>query len=142
MNSNREYSGKFLFIVASLFVLASPSRAKAQVGSHLVVVKLVEKANAQFAFEPAAIVAQRGDTVRFIQSSSAPHNVHFDKVPKGAKLGAATVGPYLIGAGAIYNLAIDARFVDGAYEFVCDPHASVGMRGTLTVGPSAKVASK
>jgi plastocyanin len=79
--------------------------------------------------------------VRFVQTSTAPHNVHFDKTPKGAKLGDATTGPYLMGQGKTYDLVIDSRFVDGAYPFVCDPHQSVGMRGTLTVGASTKVAS-
>jgi plastocyanin len=114
------------------------ARARAQAGSHLVLVKLVDKPGAQFAFEPAAIVAQHGDTVRFVQASAAPHNVHFLKTPKGAKLGDATTGPYIIGTGKTYDLVIDSRFVDGAYAFTCDPHETVGMHGTLTIGPSTK----
>lgn len=128
---------RVLIVAVMSIVLASASRASAQASPHLVLVKMVDKPNAQFAFEPAAVVAQRGDTVRFIQSSSAPHNVHFEKTPKGSKLGAATSGPYLIGQGKTYDLVIDARFTDGTYEFVCDPHESMGMRGTLTVGSSS-----
>jgi len=129
---------RLVFIVAALLLLVPASRASAQAGAHLILVKMVDKPDAQFAFEPAAIVAQRGDTVRFIQASTAPHNVHFEKTPKGAKLGAASSGPYIIGTGTTYNLVIDARFVDGTYQFICDPHQSVGMRGTLTVGQSTK----
>jgi plastocyanin len=127
-----------LLIVVSLALLVTGVQAHAQSGSHVVVVKLVPKPNAQFAFEPAAIVAQRGDTVRFVQASAAPHNVHFVKTPKGAKLGDAAAGPYLIGDGKTYDLAIDSRFVDGSYQFTCDPHESVGMHGTLRIGPPAK----
>ncbi len=137
MNSIRGKFEKFVFIMAALFLLLSASDASAQAG-HLILVKMVDKPNAQFAFEPAAIVAQHGDTVRFVQASSAPHNVHFDKLPKGAKLGDAAIGPYIIEAGKTYDLIIDSRFADGAYPFVCDPHQSVGMRGTLTVGPPTK----
>ncbi len=132
---------KFVLIAAGVFVLAPVSQASAQAGAHLILVKMVDKPNAQFAFEPAVIVAQRGDTLRFVQASNAPHNVHFDKAPKGAKLGDATTGPYLMGLGKTYDVIIDARFANGSYPFVCDPHQGVGMRGTLTVGASTKVAT-
>lgn len=127
---------KVLVTTAMLLALGVTSAAKAQATPHLILVKMVDKPNAQFGFEPATIAAARGDTVRFLQASSAPHNVHFEKTPKGAKLGSAASGPYLIGQGKTYDLVIDARFTDGTYEFVCDPHESVGMRGTLTVGSS------
>lgn len=127
---------RVLLVVAGLSLLTAGSRAHAQ--SHIVLVKLVSRPNAQFAFEPAAIVAQRGDTVRFVQASVAPHNVHFVKTPSGAKLGNAASGPYLIGDGKTYDLSIDSRFVDGTYQFTCDPHESVGMHGTLTIGSPAK----
>ena len=137
MNSIRGNVSKYVSIAAGLFLLISASGASAQAG-HLILVKMVDKPNAQFAFEPAAIVAQHGDTVRFVQASSAPHNVHFEKLPKGAKLGDAATGPYIIGDGKTYDLIIGSRFADGAYQFVCDPHQGVGMRGTLTVGPPTK----
>ena len=101
---------------------------------HVITVHLVDKPNGQFAFEPGTINAQRGDTVRFVQQSSAPHNVSFRTHPKGANLGDAAVGPYLVNNSQTYDLVIDARFPDGAYTFACDPHESVGMRGTLMVG--------
>ena len=110
----------------------------AQNAPHMVVVKMSDAPGGRFAFQPAAISAQRGDTVRFVQASSAPHDVDFRKIPKGAKLGAESAGPYVMTPGQTYDLVIDSRFVDGVYEFVCDPHESVGMRGALTVGPPSK----
>jgi plastocyanin len=104
----------------------------------VIIVKMVDMPNAQFAFQPAAVVAQRGDTVRFVQASSAPHDVAFRSTPKGAKLGAASTSPYLIAPGQSYDLVIDSRFPDGAYTFVCEPHEGMGMRGTLTVGAPAR----
>jgi len=106
----------------------------AQSAPHLITVKMADAPGGQFAFQPAAISAQRGDTVRFVQASSAPHDVDFKKIPKGAKLGSESIGPYLMMPSQTYDLVIDNRFVDGLYEFVCDPHESVGMHGTLTVG--------
>ncbi|MBK5187108.1 MAG: hypothetical protein JJD97_02625 [Gemmatimonadaceae bacterium] len=125
-------------IAATVLLLAPLSQARAQSAPHLISVKLVDKAGGQFGFEPATIVAQRGDTVRFIQLSTAPHNVHFKTTPKGAKLGAATSGPYLIAPNATYDVIIDKRFVDGTYGIICDPHESVGMTATMTVGPPTK----
>lgn len=127
---------RVLIAAVMSLTFGAASQAVAQASPHLVLVKMVDKPNAQFGFEPATIVAGRGDTVRFLQSSTAPHNVHFTKTPKGAKLGTESSGPYLIGQGKTYDVVIDARFTDGVYEFICDPHESVGMHGTLTVGSS------
>ena len=104
------------------------------VTGHLVVVKLVERGgSAPYAFVPANVIAQHGDTLRFLEDAGVVHNVRFKSHPDGARLGAAGTGPYLTTKGQTYDIIIDGRFVDGRYEFVCDPHESVGMRGTLTV---------
>jgi plastocyanin len=135
-----------LAVTAALAVSAHALAAAAQsagalpatAGSHLITVQLIESPGSQYAFQPAAITAQRGDTVRFVQASGAPHDVDFKKMPKGAKITAGEAGPYLIDKGQSYNLVIDGRFVDGTYEFVCDPHEGVGMKGTLVVGAPHK----
>ena len=138
MQRPHKFGKRIGFSAFALLLLLAASRTSAQSALHVIVVTMVAKPNGQFAFEPAAVTAQRGDTLRFLQASTAPHNVHFEKMPKGAALGAAIHGPYLIGQGQKYDLVIDARFAVGEYAFVCDPHVSVGMRGTLTVGPSTK----
>jgi plastocyanin len=133
----------FSCVTSTILVLAfaavqRPATAHAQTTPHLIVVKLVDAPNQQYAFEPATISAQRGDTVRFVQHSTAPHDVAFRTTPKGAKLGAASTSPYLTADGQTYDLVIDDRFVDGTYAFVCEPHESTGMHGTLTVGRNTK----
>ncbi len=128
--------GVLIAALMTIFVPLSPARAQA--ARHLVSVKMVGKAGGQFTFEPATFAVQRGDTVRFIQASSAPHNVHFTTIPKGAKLGKALSGPYLMAMNATYDVAIDKRFVDGTYGIICDPHESVGMRATMTVGAATR----
>ena len=121
-------------LVAMLALSAGANGQNAARGPHTIVVKLVTKAGAiPFAFEPALAVAHRGDTVRFIEDAGVMHNVHFTKQAPGAKLGAAAMGPYLTTKGQTYDVVIDGRFTEGTYEYVCDPHAAIGMKGTLVV---------
>ena len=104
--------------------------------------KLAVKAGSTpYTFEPANVAAIRGDTLRFVEEEAVPHNVHFKTHPGGAKLGSLAVSPYLTNKGQAYDIVIDGRFTDGKYEFVCDPHEALGMRGTLTVGESRVAAN-
>jgi plastocyanin len=123
-----------VLVLVVIACTAPAGAAQAAPHGHLITVHLIDRPNGQFAFDPGTINAQRGDTVRFVQQSSAPHNVSFRTHPKDAKLGDAAVGPYILNNGQSYDVVIDARFADGAYTFACDPHESVGMKGTLTVG--------
>jgi plastocyanin len=106
---------------------------------HVVVVKLVVKTGgSSFGFEPASVNVEHGDTLRFVEDAGVMHNVHFKSHPSGSRLGGAATGPYLTAKGQTYDLVIDARFTDGRYEFVCDPHEMLGMHGVLTVGNEKK----
>ena len=122
--------------VATILLAAQPLGAQSK--AHMIIVKMVDAPNSQFTFQPSAIAAQPGDTLRFVQASSTPHDVSFRKRPKAAKLGSAATGPYLITPGQTYDLVIDVRFPEGVYDFVCDPHEGAGMHGTLTIGSSSK----
>jgi plastocyanin len=132
--------------LAALFVLSARAngQTEAPVSPHMVVVRLIEKPGpTPFAFDPANAVAQRGDTVRFIEAANTMHNVRFTKQAPGAKLGAVASGPYLTTKGQTYDVVIDKRFTDGTYEYVCDPHAAIGMKGTLVVkGATVAAAAK
>ena len=122
--------------LVAMFALSASANGQnaAPVSPHTIVVKLITQPGAiPFAFEPALAVAHRGDTVRFIEDAGVMHNVHFTKQAPGAKLGAAAIGPYLMTKGQTYDVVIDGRFAEGKYEYVCDPHAAVGMKGTLVV---------
>ena len=121
-------------LAALLVVSARANGQNASSGPHMLVVKLVEKGGAMpYAFEPAITFAQKGDTVRFIEAAGVMHDVHFIKQAPGAKLGGAATGPYLTTKGEKYDLVIDARFAEGRYEFVCEPHEAMGMKGALVV---------
>jgi len=131
--------------IAGVLGLAAPVSAQTTVApaAHVVVVQLVLRNNPSvpFAFEPSSVQVQQGDTIRFTEAADAVHNVRFIKQAPGAKLGAAAVGPFLSKVGETYSLVIDSRFAVGKYEYVCDPHQMLGMKGTLIVAERPVVAS-
>ena len=78
-------------------------------------------------FSPSSVTVVEGDTVRFFWSGQAlPHNA--------------------VETNEVFDSGDPAREVDysftfergtnGTYEFVCEPHASAGMVGTITVEPA------
>jgi plastocyanin len=81
-------------------------------------------------FEPADVTVKRGDVVRF-KLVSGVHNASFpaNKNPNGVSLPAAT--PYLQAPGQTHDMLVDLPA--GVYHYQCDPHAALGMVGTLTV---------
>ena len=123
------------FCAVALCAVAAPALAQTAAGPHLVTIKLIERPGDKlpFAFEPATFSAQKGDTLKFVQYANTIHNVHFKKVPSGAKLGSAMSSPYLAAKGQAITMVVDGRFVPGTYEIVCDPHELIGMHAFLTV---------
>lgn len=99
-------------------------------------------------FRPATLTVGHGAIVRYLQLSGAPHNVEFVRVPEGTRMAPDYVpslpgtvdgptampplrfGPYLIEAGAIYDVRIDEYLAEGVYEYRCASH---GHRGLLLV---------
>jgi plastocyanin len=81
-------------------------------------------------FEPADLTVRQGDVVRFVLRSGV-HNASFpaNKNPAGVKLPAST--PYLQAPGQTADIVIDMP--PGEYFYHCDPHAALGMVGTITV---------
>lgn len=128
----------FLIVASIAALFASSPAAVAQSTTsgnpHVIVIKLVVKpGSTPYSFEPSNVTAVRGDTLRFVDEEAVPHDVHFKTHPGGANISGITVGPYLTNKGQTYDVVIDGRFTDGKYEFVCDPHELLGMRGMLTV---------
>ena len=95
-------------------------------------------------FVPAAVTANPGDTLRFINQSGGPHNIQFfaDSMPAeaGRLLDAAMLGekiaplssPLLVLDNATYDIAVPA-LPPGRYPFVCLPHFGSRMLGALIV---------
>lgn len=128
--------------VVALFVAVVVAASSLEGQNHpaaprTITINMTQTGPTSFAFQPAQLAAQPGDTLKFVQVGSMPHNVQFKRVPAGANLGAAMIGPFLTTSGQTYTLVMDARFVLGRYDFVCTPHEAMGMTGTLTVAPGA-----
>ena len=79
-------------------------------------------------FSPSQVTITEGDTVRFFWSGQAlPHNaVESNGVFDSGEPERAVDYAYTFERGS-----------NGTYEFVCEPHESVGMVGQITVEPAA-----
>ena len=81
-------------------------------------------------YSPATIDAARGDVVRFTLKTGV-HNVSFPHDSNAIKAGLPPSSDFLQIPGQTYDLAINMG--PGSYYFHCDPHAALGMKGTLNV---------
>jgi len=99
-----------------------------------------------FFFEPAELTIKQGDKVKFTMVDGGPHNVSFNspmpaltKVPEGAKIvlenRGQLVGALLQAPGQATEIVFGKDLPAGEYNFVCDPHAPLGMKGKITVTP-------
>ena len=95
-----------------------------------------------YRFEPADITIKAGDGIKWVMVSGGPHNVAFDQAALG---GAATqiganmpnpmaplASPYLTQPNENYTISF-ANVAPGKYEYVCQPHAAMNMKGSITV---------
>jgi plastocyanin len=82
-------------------------------------------------FEPANLTVKKGDVIRFTNDGGAAHNVSFPAAENAGAAGLPAATPYLTTAGqtAEVQVTMDA----GTYTYQCDPHAPMGMKGTITV---------
>ena len=114
---------KCVFITL-LLLLLSTGHAVAENASTDVIIT-VDSTNLRF--NPSEVTLQEGQAVRFVWGGQAlPHN--------------AVAKDGLFDSGDP-SRDVDYRFVfengtAGSHEFVCEPHESVGMVGTITVEPA------
>ena len=95
-----------------------------------------------YRFEPADLTIKAGDGVKWVMVSGGPHNVAFDQAALGAAAAqisanmpnqmAPLASPYESEAGSSYTVSF-ANVPGGKYEYVCQPHAAMNMKGTITV---------
>lgn len=131
-----------LSLFASLLTTSTDAQAQSSSTGEVIIVKMIAKSSTEWRYEPSNITARPGDLIRFVQEDIMPHNVQFTSTPKGADLADIAMGPFLLAKGDTYELDIDARFLKGVYNFVCTPHAQMGMTGTLTVASSRTATTK
>ena len=100
-----------------------------------------------FYYEPKELTIKQGDKVKWVMGSAGPHNVNFanpafaDKshVPEAAKPKLESMGvlvtPLLQVPGQSTEIIFGKDLPTGEYNYVCDPHAPLGMAGKITVTP-------
>ena len=81
-------------------------------------------------FKPNKIEAHQGDLVRFVLKAGV-HNVHFLADSNKIKTGLPAASEMLQLPEQTYDLVVSMQ--EGEYYFQCDPHAALGMKGTLEV---------
>jgi manganese oxidase len=121
-------------ILAMVSIVAASACARAEAAPRVHEVRVLDDGGT-LRFEPADIEVKTGDVVRYVYDATMPHNVEFvrNSAPAGAELGDAWSGPYMTKRGDTYELKIADGFRNGEYSYVCAPHVSMGMKGTLTV---------
>ena len=113
---------RLLFVV--FLLLCSASQATAQSSANDVIVTVD---STSLRFSPSEVTVDEGQAVRFVWNGQAlPHN--------------AVANDGLFDSGEPAR-DVDYRFVfeigtAGTYEFVCEPHESAGMVGTVIVEPA------
>ena len=125
--------------VLATFALVPALRARADADAGRVIIVRMLDDGGSFRYEPAKVRVRRGDIVRFEQAGAMPHNVEFvrNTVPAGVDLAGAWMSSFLVARGETYDVVIDERFADGAYDYVCSPHAPMGMAGVIEVSGEA-----
>jgi plastocyanin len=81
-------------------------------------------------FEPANITVKKGDLIKFVSEGNAAHNVSFPADQNAGKSNLPAPGQYMTD-GQTYELQVNLD--PGTYNYQCDPHAAMGMKGVLTV---------
>jgi plastocyanin len=113
---------------------AAPAPAPAAGSGTVHDVKMVTtQSGAAGQFEPAAITVKRGDRIRWTMADgTAPHNVSFS-LAQGNPAGFTPPADSPLYTQAGQNFEVPADWAPGTYNYVCMPHAGMGMRGTITV---------
>ena len=84
-------------------------------------------------FEPANVTAKKGDTVRFITDGKTMHNVSFLPPSENANKTGLPTAPGTMLTMPNQNFDVVVTMDPGTYNFHCDPHFAMGMKGVLTV---------
>ena len=88
--------------------------------------------NGNNVFAPETVYVAPGDTVEWVWASEeVGHNVHAQGVPEEASWDVQTE---ITTAPNEYSFTFDGP--TGEYNYVCDPHANLGMEGTVVVNES------
>lgn len=111
---------------------APPAPTAAAATGDTITVRMVTTQNgAAGQFEPAAVTAKPGDVLRFVSDGGAQHNVSWPADQNAGATGLPAPSAYVMTPDQPVDVPV--TFGAGTYTFQCDPHAPMGMKGTLTV---------
>jgi len=94
-----------------------------------------------YKFDPANVTIKQGDGVKYIMISGGPHNVAFLNVPGAAQAQLSAnmpnqmkelTSPMMMNPNETYTVSF-ANVPAGKYDYHCEPHAAMGMAGSVTV---------
>jgi plastocyanin len=108
---------------------AAPGAATATATGDTIIVEMYSDATGNY-YKPKDIEAEQGDLIRFTLKSGV-HNVHFLPDSNEIKIGLPPASELLQLPDQTYDLVVTLQ--KGHYYFQCDPHAALGMKGTLEV---------
>jgi plastocyanin len=110
----------------------SGAAATAPTGDVIEVKMVTTQGGASGEFQPSQITAKKGDVIRFVMADGqAAHNVNFQVQENAGKTGLPGPSQYLTQVGQTVDVPVTMDA--GTYDFQCDPHAAMGMKGKLTV---------
>lgn len=119
---------------------ATSSAAMAPITGKTVEIKMIGDGTT-YKFEPANVTIKQGDGVKFVMTTGGPHNIAFVDVPAAAKTQLSAnmpnqmkdlTSPMMMTPNETYTVSF-ANVPAGTYTFHCEPHAAMGMKGTVTV---------
>ena len=119
---------------------ATNTAAMAPITGKTVEVKMIGDGTT-YKFEPANVTLKAGDGIKFVMVSGGPHNVAFLDVPAAAQAQLSAnmpnqmkelTSPMMMTANETYIMSF-ANVPAGKYNFHCEPHAAMNMKGTVTV---------
>jgi plastocyanin len=93
----------------------------------------ITAASGVFAFSPSTLTISAGDSVRFtVASMHVPMEV--SQATWNANGNTQLAGGFSLPSGG--GLVLPAQLGAGMHYYVCNPHASFGMKGTINVSPN------
>ena len=123
------FSFRPLAFLALLTVLPNAAATERQNPSDPRILEVTVGQDGEMKFAPDTLSVRAGDVIRFVAFSGV-HNVHFP-AEANPKVKLPPMSGWLLREGDRHELKV--TLAPGVYHFQCDPHALMGMKGTLRV---------
>ncbi len=116
------------------------SAAMAPITGKTVEVKMIGDGTT-YKFDPANVTIKQGDGIKWVMVSGGPHNVAFVDTPAPAQAQLSAnmpnqmkelTSPMMMTPNETYTVSF-ANVPAGTYNYHCEPHAAMGMKGSITV---------